>query len=57
MLFLNSSSSSVDGGTNTVFAERWGGGLFNKWCRNFQSEILWILLDSPRQLRKTLKNQ
>ena len=32
-------------------------GLFNNWCRNFQSEILWILLDSPRQLRKTLKNQ
>ena len=30
-------------------------GLFNKWCRNFHSEISWISLDSPLQSRKISK--
>ena len=56
-LFLNSSSSGVDSGANTVFTERWGGSDFSTSGAGTSKAIFWTLLGRPHQLRKTLKNQ
>ena len=57
-LFLNSSSSGVDGGTNTVFAERWRSSDFSTiGAGTSKAKFRGSCWTVHRQLRKTLKNQ